>query len=197
MHGCSHSIDGCLQVSAFRIGEGINVACGRIGITPNGLQTSAYRIGSGIFASCTRVDEDMTPSKGIIADAYRIGNGLKVTCGILCGVNKGSYLETSTDVLWLTSDMLGEEFDIYSNVNWKIDAKPSEDDKDIISMLLNELMIGNNTLFVNGDMPSQVLEMLHNGQMITNETLLADTSVIVIKELESSTRILNKYYLKN
>ena len=121
MHGCSHSIDGCLQVSAFRIGEGINVTCGRIGIIPYGLQISAYRIGSGIFASCTRVDEDMTPSKGIIADAYRIGNGLKVTCGIVCGLNKDSYLETSTDVLWLTSDMLGEEFDIYSNVVWKIE----------------------------------------------------------------------------
>lgn len=86
MYGCDHSIDGCLQVSAFRIGEGINVYCERIGITPNGLQTSAYRIGSGIFAYCTRVDKDMIPSKGIIADAYRIGNGLKVTCGIVCGV---------------------------------------------------------------------------------------------------------------
>lgn len=73
----------------------------------------------------------------------------------------------------------------------------SEDDKDIVSMLFNELMIGNNTLFVNGDAPSQILEMLHNGQMLTNETLLVDTSVIVIKERESSTRILNKYYLKN
>ena len=121
MYWCSNSIDGCLHVLAFSICEGINVVCERIGLTPLGLQAYTYRIGSGILAYCTRVDKDMLPTKGVIANVDRIGDGLKVTCGIVCDINKDSYLETSTDVLWLTCDMLGEEFDIYSNVVWKIE----------------------------------------------------------------------------
>lgn len=46
-------------------------------------------------------------------------------------------------------------------------------DWDIVSMLFNDLMIGNKTLLINGD------------------------SSVVIRELESSTRILNRYYFKN
>lgn len=86
MYGCNHSIDGCLQVSASRFGDGISVICERIGIDVHGLHASAYRIGDGIFASCSRVDDDMMPTKGIAADANRIGNGLNVTCGIVCGI---------------------------------------------------------------------------------------------------------------
>lgn len=166
------------------------------------MSRSGYNIKGCLSGEITRVGRGLSGEVrriggGLTGEVRKVGGELTGYISLVCSVSKDAYLNVSTDVLWLTPDMLGEEFDIYSNVNWKIDVKPSEDDKDIISMLLNELMIGNNTLFVNGDMPSQVLEMLHNGQMITNETLLVDTSVIVIKELESSTRILNKYYLKN
>ena len=51
----------------------------------------------------------------------RFGKGLSGYVSMVCSVSKDAYLEVSTDVLWLTPDMLGEEFDIYSNVNWKID----------------------------------------------------------------------------
>lgn len=50
-----------------------------------------------------------------------ISQGLKGCVSFVCTLNKDAYLRVSTEVLWLTPDMLGEEFDIYSNVAWKID----------------------------------------------------------------------------
>lgn len=54
-------------------------------------------------------------------ETKKIGIGLQITCGIVCSVNDDYYLEISKDTLWLTPDMLSEQFDIYSNVVWKID----------------------------------------------------------------------------
>ena len=51
----------------------------------------------------------------------RHGKGLRGSLTMVCSVNKDAYLRVSTDVLWLTPDMLGGEFDIHSNVVWKID----------------------------------------------------------------------------
>lgn len=112
---------------------------------------------------------------------------LKVHFNILCSITNEKYLQVTPNIVWLSPDMIGGYFDIYSNVVWRIDIEPSVDDKDVVSMLFNQTMISNDTLFLNGDTPSQVLEMLHNGQMMTNETLLVDTNVIITKELESST----------
>ena len=89
MHGCNHSI-GCLSVSAFRVGDGIDA--------------SASRVGDGLELS-----------------AFRIGKGLNVSCNIVCSLNKDAYLRVEPDVIWLTPDMIGGEFDIYSNVVWRID----------------------------------------------------------------------------
>lgn len=50
-----------------------------------------------------------------------ISQGLKGSVSFVCTLNKDAYLRVSTEVLWLTPDMLGEEFDIYSNVAWEID----------------------------------------------------------------------------
>lgn len=56
----------------------------------------------------------------VFADA--INEDIKVRCRVVCSSNYPSaYLQVSTDTLWLTPDMLSEEFDIYSNVVWKID----------------------------------------------------------------------------
>lgn len=111
---------------------------------------------------------------------------LKVHVNVLCSVTNKKYLQVTPNIVWLSPDMIGGDFDIYSNVVWRIDIGPSEDTGTLFSMLFNQTMIDNNT-FLNGDVPSQALEMLHNGQMMTNETLLVDTNVIIIKELESST----------
>lgn len=46
---------------------------------------------------------------------------LKVHGSIVCSVGGGTYLRVSPDYVWLTPDMLSGEFDIYSNVVWKID----------------------------------------------------------------------------
>ena len=51
----------------------------------------------------------------------RIGQELRGSATLVCSVNKDAYLRVSPDVVWLTPDMIGGEFDIYSNVVWKID----------------------------------------------------------------------------
>lgn len=96
---------------------------------------------------------------------------LSVSCSLVCDVNSEFYLYVEPDVIWLTPDMVSEEFDIRSNVRWVIEVSESEE--------------------------PTTLEMLHNQTLITNETLLVDTSVVIITYLENSTEILNKYYLKN
>lgn len=88
MHRCDCTLDGCMQVSTFRIGEGINVTCERIGVIPSGLQVSVYRIGERLNVVCSRLEEGATPLHGITASVHRIGNGLNVTCGIVCTVEE-------------------------------------------------------------------------------------------------------------
>lgn len=55
----------------------------------------------------------------ITVDTYTIGR-LIIICQIVCGKTL-SYLDVQPDYVWLTPDMLSGEFDIYSNVVWKID----------------------------------------------------------------------------
>ena len=93
MYGCDHSL-GCLSVSAWRVVGGLKVTASRA---------------------------DMIEKDGIEVSAWRVVGGLKVTAGIICSVNKDAYLRVVPDVVWLTPDMIGGEFDIYSNVIWKID----------------------------------------------------------------------------
>lgn len=57
----------------------------------------------------------------IHVSAAPLYDDIVVMCSVICTNNTSSYLRVSTDVLWLTPDMLGGEFDIYSNVVWKID----------------------------------------------------------------------------
>lgn len=51
----------------------------------------------------------------------RHGDGLRGNLSMVCSVNNDAYLRVVPDVVWLTPDMIGGEFDIYSNVVWKID----------------------------------------------------------------------------
>lgn len=60
-------------------------------------------------------------NKTLDIETKKLGLGLQVNCSIVCTVNKDGYLRVSADTLWLTPDMIAEQFDIYSNVVWKID----------------------------------------------------------------------------
>lgn len=51
----------------------------------------------------------------------RVGQGLSGSVTLVCSVNKDAYLRVVPDVVWLTPEMIGGEFDIYSNVVWRID----------------------------------------------------------------------------
>lgn len=54
--------------------------------------------------------------------ATRVGKGLSVSCGLVCTVNKESYLHIVPDHIFL---MPGNQFRdntlVYSNVQWKIE----------------------------------------------------------------------------
>jgi hypothetical protein len=77
-----------MQVSTFRIGEGMNVTCERIGVIPSGLQVCVYRAGEGLNVICSRLEEGVAHLDGITAVVHRIGRGLNVTCGIVCTVEE-------------------------------------------------------------------------------------------------------------
>ena len=102
----------CFDVSACRVGNGIEVLTNRIG---DGLESSACRVGKGLSSNSSRIGD------GLILSASRIGGSLHVVCSVVCSVSKDFYLDVSPDVVWLTPDMIGGEFDIYSNVIWRID----------------------------------------------------------------------------
>lgn len=70
---------------------------------------------------------------------------LSVSCSLVCDVNSEFYLYVEPDVIWLTPDMVSEEFDIRSNVRWVI--KVSE--PIAISVLHNDTLVTNETLLVN------------------------------------------------
>ena len=68
---------------------------------------------------------------GIECNAWVLNSPLKVTAEkaspnlvvrghIVCSVGNSSYLRVSTEVIWMTPDMLSAEFEIYSNVDWVI-----------------------------------------------------------------------------
>ena len=94
MYGCDHSL-GCLSVSAWRADNPLSVTASRA---------------------------DVLEKDGLEVSAWRIGGGLMVTAGIVCSVSRNYYLRVVPDVVWLSPDELASaEFDIYSNVVWKID----------------------------------------------------------------------------
>ena len=75
---------------------------------------SAFKISETIKAAANRVGNDLS------ASAYRLGEKLKVTCSIVCTVEKNFYLDVVPNYVWLSPDMLSGEFDIISNTRWEI-----------------------------------------------------------------------------
>lgn len=79
------------------------------------LTGSVTRIGEGLRGTVIIVNEQLTGS------VTRIGDGIKGCVSYVCTTNRDAYLKIDPDVVWLTPDMLSGEFDIYSNVVWRID----------------------------------------------------------------------------
>lgn len=94
MYGCDCHI-GCLSGSVTRVGKGLSGNVIRLG------STESYNELSG--------------------SVTRVGTGLRGYASLVCSTNKDAYLRVVPDVVWLTPDMLSGEFDIYSNVVWRID----------------------------------------------------------------------------
>lgn len=111
MHGCSNHIS-CLSVIAERIDADLVV--------------DASKFSSDLSASCKRIGNDLEIEAwkiGVMPDisCRQLNKGLKVICSLVCTVNRDAYLRVEPDYVWLTSEMLSGEFDIYSNVSWRID----------------------------------------------------------------------------
>lgn len=79
------------------------------------LSGEVKRIGSELNGFVTRACSELAGNVNCVSQ------GLKGCVSFVCKLNKDAYLRVSTEILWLTPDMLGENFDIYSNVDWKID----------------------------------------------------------------------------
>lgn len=103
---------GCLQVEIHPIGQSIDALCNRIGESIN---VSCLAIGNHIDVTCKRIGDNIN------VKCSPIGKVLNVVCAPICAVNKVFYLRVDPDYVWLTPDMLSGEFDIYSNVSWRID----------------------------------------------------------------------------
>lgn len=78
------------------------------------LSVSAFKISESIEAVANRIGDDLS------ASAYRLGEKLRVTCSLVCTVEKNFYLDVVPDYVWLSPDMLSGEFDIISNARWEI-----------------------------------------------------------------------------
>lgn len=74
-----------------------------------------------LSGSVTRVGADGSEFMGLSGSVTRVGDGLRGYASLVCSTNKDAYLRVVPDVVWLTPDMLSGEFDIYSNVVWRID----------------------------------------------------------------------------
>lgn len=79
------------------------------------LSGSVTRVGQELSGSVSRIGTELCGS------ITRVGQGLSGSVTLVCSVNKDAYLRVVPDVVWLTPEMIGGEFDIYSNVVWKID----------------------------------------------------------------------------
>ena len=96
-----------------------------------------------------------------------VGSELRGCVTLVCSVNKDAYLRVEPDVIWLTPDMIGGEFDIYSNVVWRIDVEDVEPEEPVIILSLsNETMITNDTLLKNEDMTR--ISSLMNETLVQN-----------------------------
>lgn len=79
------------------------------------LQGSIDRVGFGLSGDVSRI------GAGLQGSIDRVGDSITGYISLVCTVSRDAYLSVSTDAIWLDPDVLGENFDIYSNLNWKID----------------------------------------------------------------------------
>lgn len=91
---------GCLEVKATLLNLPVVVGISLL----SGIECSASVLNPPLNISVM----DITPK-------------LKVSGHLVCSVGGGSYLRVVPNTVWLTPDILSGEFDIYSNVVWRID----------------------------------------------------------------------------
>lgn len=79
------------------------------------LNGSLTRMGERLTGEVLRLGEELRGS------LTRKGEMLTGYVSVVCTSNRDAYLVVTKNTLWLTPDMIAEQFDIYSNVNWKIE----------------------------------------------------------------------------
>lgn len=163
----------CLNINISSVLSPIKATMSRIG-DPDAFVTALCNL-SVVVTALPRLNIAVTKVASIFnITTSDVSERMQVKYSVVCDVpNDGYFLIVEPEIVWLTeANDWSHDFDVKSNVDWVIDVEASEDDKDIVSMLFNELMIDNNTLLINRDTPSLILKMLHNGQMLTNKHYL-------------------------
>ena len=183
MHRCCNHTNSCLQVSASLASESLNV--------------SAMVVSAAIVASATLANDTLQASawadKPIQVDARSLTSPLKVIASLVCDV-EDSFLRVSPDVVWFAADDLdGANFEIQSNVAWRINIPQIE----VVSTVQNNTLINNESLLMNGTQSQEEVDWLLNSTLIRNETMIRDVSTLVRAELSNSILLTNKHYLRN
>lgn len=109
MYGCNNIL-GCLNVTAIKSNDSLNANISLL----NGLEASCNIASKNINVAVNKCSGDF------ISKAFKVGEDIKVSCSVVCSVSNDFYLDVSNDIVWLTPEMIEGEFDIYSNVIWKI-----------------------------------------------------------------------------
>lgn len=55
------------------------------------------------------------------ANVAMVGGRLNAWIGLICETNKDVYLYVEPDVIWLTPDTMGADFNVRSNTRWRIE----------------------------------------------------------------------------
>lgn len=106
----SDNIVGCIQAIASRATKPLTIVADSL--------LASLDVKSWSDCGLTIKCDDITPKMGVTAIGL---GGMSVSCSIVCTTNDDFYLDVEPNVVWLTHDMIEEEFNIYSNVTWKIE----------------------------------------------------------------------------
>jgi hypothetical protein len=114
---------GCLNVNIRDECKHLQVGCSSLNSL---LQVEARRICACLDVSCRLVKSilraDVQLQNSLLRVSYSGCNvPLQASALLICSVNDNYFLYVEPDVVWITEGMLSGEFEIVSNVSWKIE----------------------------------------------------------------------------
>lgn len=114
---------GCISASIREEGNHLHATCNLI---PSSLEVGIKSISIALKGKCTLIKAfliaDLRVENPVLKVVNQIYNTpIKASCDLICSVNGNYFLYVEPDVVWITEGMLSGEFEIVSNVSWKIE----------------------------------------------------------------------------